>query len=156
VAYVANMRPNKRPKDVLMALERMRVPASLLMVGEGPLLAEVVRYVADRPQARVRLLGSRNQTELPSGYACADLFVLPSSPGEVTPLVVQEAMWASLPLVISDAVPSIIDFVREGENGFTFPVGDLDALADRFDRVLADPATRTAMAGRSREIIASW
>ncbi len=156
VAYVANMRPNKRPKDVLQALERMKVPASLLMVGEGPLLAEVVRYTADHGHARIRLLGSRNQSELSAVYACADVFVLPSSPGEITPLVVQEAMWGSLPLVISDAVPSIIDFVREGENGFTFPVGDVDALADRLDRVLGDPATRARMGARSHEIIEPW
>jgi len=65
-------------------------------------------------------------------------------------------MCASLPLVISDAVPSIIDFVREGENGYTFPVGDVGALADRLDRVLADPAETARLGARSRALIAPW
>jgi len=156
ILYVAHMRPNKRPVDVVKAFERMKVRASLVMVGGGPLHAELTRYVADRGVARVHLAGMQNQNALPRFYATGDLFVLPSGPGEVTPLVLHEAMCSSLPLVVSDAVPSTIDCVREGENGFTYPLGDVDALADRFDRVLADPQTTAAMGARSRELIASW
>jgi glycosyltransferase involved in cell wall biosynthesis len=134
----------------------MKTRASLVMVGGGPLYDELERYVRDRGLERVHLAGLQNQTRLPPYYAVGDAFVLPSAPGEVTPLVVQEAMWSGLPVVISDAVPSTIDFVREGDNGFTYPVGDVDALADRLDRVLADPATTAAMSARSREIVAPW
>jgi glycosyltransferase involved in cell wall biosynthesis len=156
VVYVAHMRPNKRPLDVAKALEKMRTPASLVMVGGGPLFDELAAYVHDRRLSRVHLLGSRNQSELPKLYAIADAFVLPSAPGEITPLVIHEAMCGALPLVISDAVPSTIDFVREGDNGFTYPMGDVDALADRLDRVLGDPARAAAMGARSRAIIAEW
>ena len=156
ILYVAHMRPNKRPKDVVMALERMKTKASLVMVGSGPMFDEVKAYVEERGLDRVRLVGTKNLSELPDCYAMGDVFVLPSSAGEITPLVVQEAMWSQLPVVISDAVPSIIDFVREGENGFTFPVGDVTALADRLDRVLEDPARQAAMAACSAEIIRAW
>jgi glycosyltransferase involved in cell wall biosynthesis len=156
ILYVAHMRPNKRPVDVVRAFERMKVRASLVMVGDGPLHAELAGYVKDRGVARVHLAGMQNQSALPRFYATGDVFVLPSSRGEVTPLVLHESMCSSLPLVVSDAVPSTIDFVREGENGFTYPMGDLDALADRLDRVLGDPRVTAAMGARSRELIGSW
>ena len=156
IAYVAHMRANKRPRDVVDALERMKVPASLIMAGGGPLYDDLARHCAQRKVPRVHLLGVQNQGDLPAIYAMSDVFVLPSGPGEVTPLVVEEAMCASLPLVISDAVPSTIDFVREGENGYTYPVGDIAALADRLDRVLVDPAETARLGARSREIIQPW
>jgi glycosyltransferase involved in cell wall biosynthesis len=156
IAYVAHMRANKRPRDVVDALAAMTVPASLVMAGGGPLYEELVAYCAQRKSPRVHLLGMRNQGDLPAIYAASDVFVLPSGPGEVTPLVVQEAMCASLPVVISDAVPSTIDFVREGENGYTYPVGDIPALADRLDRVLADPAETARLGAHSRALITPW
>src|SRR5262249_14426251 len=133
VLYVAHMRPNKRPIDMVQAFERMKVPASLVMVGSGPMYDDLARYCdehriplvsgdtssdgAPARGPRVHLAGTQNQGKLASFYAMADVFVLPSGPGEITPLVVHESMCFGLPLVLSDAVPSTIDFVREGENG---------------------------------------
>jgi glycosyltransferase involved in cell wall biosynthesis len=156
VLYVAHMRPNKRPVDVVSAFSKMRTRASLVMVGAGPLYDDTVRFIQENKVERVHLAGLQNQSALPRYYAIGDVFVLPSAPGEVTPLVVHESMNAGLALVISDAVPSTIDFVREGENGFTYPCGDTDALADRLDRVLADPATTARMSAASRAIIEDW
>lgn len=156
IAFVAHMRENKRPRDVVDALARMKVPASLIMVGGGPLHDDLVRHCAARGGPRVHLLGVQNQGDLPAIYAMSDVFVLPSGPGEVTPLVVEEAMCASLPVVISSAVPSVIDFVREGENGYTYPVGDVSALADRLDRVLGSPAETARLGARSREMMEPW
>jgi glycosyltransferase involved in cell wall biosynthesis len=155
VAYVAHMRPVKRPLDAVLAFAQMKTKATLLMAGEGPLHPEVERYVRERPDLRVRLVGAKNQGELPAIYTAADAFVL-TSEHEVNPLVIREAMCCELPLVISDGVQVTADFVHEGENGFTYPMGDTAALAERLDRVLADPARRAAMGARSREVIAPW
>ncbi len=154
IVFVAHMRPNKRPVDVVKGFARMKTRASLVMVGAGPLFDELQRHVRDHGIERVHLAGVQNQTHLPSFYALADVFVLASGPGEVTPLVIYEAMCSSLALVISNAVPSVVDTVREGENGFSYPLGDVDALADRFDRILADPATTAAMGASSRALVA--
>jgi glycosyltransferase involved in cell wall biosynthesis len=155
VLFVAHMREVKRPLDAVRAFAQMKTPATLVMVGEGPQLADVQRFVEERPELRVRLLGARNQGDLPALYAAADVFVL-SSEHEVNPLVIREAMCCDLPVVVSDGVQVTADFVREGENGFTYPMGDSKALAERLDAVLVDPARRAAMAARSREVIAPW
>jgi glycosyltransferase involved in cell wall biosynthesis len=155
VLYVANMRAVKRPVDAVKAFERMKTRASLVMVGEGPLFDEVKAHVEANRTARVHLVGGKNQSELPACYASADAFLMTST-HEVNPLVIREAMCCGLPLVVSDKIEVTSDFVHEGDNGFTYPMGDVGAAADRLDRVLADPAARAAMGERSREIIRPW
>lgn len=156
IVYVAHMRDKKRPMDIVRAHERMKVPASLVLVGGGPLFEEVRAYCASHRLAHVHPVGAKNQTELPRYYAAADLFTLVSGPGEVTPLVIHEAMCFSLPLVLSDAIPSTIDFLHPGVNGATFSWGDLDRLAATLDDVLGDETRRRAMGEASRDIISTW
>jgi glycosyltransferase involved in cell wall biosynthesis len=154
VLFCGKFVPKKRPMDVLDAFQRLACPATLVYVGDGPLRPEVER--AAQPLPNVHFMGFQNQSQLPRFYALADVFVLPSSDEEVSPLVVNEAMSCQLPLVISDAVPSAIDFVRQGENGFIYPMGDIAALAGRLEELLADPGRRAAMGQRSLEIISAW
>lgn len=155
VLFVANMRQVKRPLDALEAFTKMKTRASLIMVGEGPLLADVEAYVAEKRPERVVLAGARNQSELPKYYAAADVFLM-TSEHEVNPLVVREAMCSRLPLVLSDTIEVIADFVREGENGYGFPKGDTAAAAARLDAVVVDPEKCAAMGARSVEIITPW
>jgi glycosyltransferase involved in cell wall biosynthesis len=155
VLFVANMRVVKRPLDAVRAFEQMKTPASLVMIGDGPVLDEVKAYCDKSRVARVHLVGAKNQGELPVYYAIADAFLM-TSEHEVNPLVVREAMCSSLPLVLSDTIEVTADFVREGENGFTFPKGDTAAAAARLDAVISDPAACSAMGARSVEIIAPW
>lgn len=156
IIFVAHMRDKKRPMDLVRAHQRMKQRASLVMIGGGPLFDSVRDYCAANHLEHVYPVGAKNQTELPSYYAMADVFALVSGPGEVTPLVIHEAMCFSLPLVLSDAIPSTIDFLRPGENGQTFPWGDLDRLATTLDGVVADEAARAAMGRASRELISKW
>src|SRR2546430_3298455 len=85
----------------------------------------------------VKFLGFRNQSELPSFYDLCDVFVLPST-SEPWGLVVNEAMAAGRPVVVSDQVGCARDLVQNGLNGFIFPVGDVEALAHALTRVLVD------------------
>jgi glycosyltransferase involved in cell wall biosynthesis len=78
--------------------------------------------------------GFLNQSEMPRAYVAADVLVLPSDGGETWGLVVNEAMACGLPAIVSDAVGCAPDLIDEGQTGFTFPMGDTNALADRLAR----------------------
>jgi glycosyltransferase involved in cell wall biosynthesis len=99
--------------------------------------------------------GFKNQKELPSLYAAADVLVVPSL-SEAWGLVVNEAMCFGLPVIVSDRVGAAVDLVREGENGFIFPVGDIDRLAEDLSSVLRDSDLRRRLGQRSREKIRRW
>jgi glycosyltransferase involved in cell wall biosynthesis len=71
---------------------------------------------------------------------------------------VNEAMACGLPIVISDMVGIYGegDILRSGENGFVYPVGDIDALAKALDALAESETLRRRMGMRSLEIIRGW
>ena len=156
ILFVAHMRENKRPLDLVKAFERLKTPASLLLVGAGPLHKQVSDYCSQRNLKRVHLTGAKNQTELPEYYSVADVFVLPSGPGEVSPLVVNEAMCFGLPIILSDAIPSAVDFVSQGRNGYIYQMGEVDELAARIDAVISNSEVKQQIGAESRTKINDW
>ena len=69
---------------------------------------------------------------------------------EGLPLAVLEGMAAGC-AVVASAVPGVVDFVRDNENGLLVPEGDATRLADRLAAVLNSPelALRLARQGRA-------
>jgi glycosyltransferase involved in cell wall biosynthesis len=104
----------------------------------------------------VFFVGFANQGELPAYYAAADIFILPSTSQEVSPLVINEAMAMELPVLVSNAVPSARDFVKNGENGYIFKMGDVDELAERVRELAGDKDTTKNMGMESLRLIESW
>ena len=84
----------------------------------------------------VRFEGFKNQSELPRYYAAADVLVLPSE-SETWGLVVNEAMASGLPAIVSKAVGCSPDLIQEGVTGYTYPVGDAAALAQRIEELMS-------------------
>jgi glycosyltransferase involved in cell wall biosynthesis len=67
--------------------------------------------------------------------------------------VVNEAMNFGLPIIVSSRVGSAVDLVEPGGNGFTFPAGDVDALAAAMNALARDASLRARLGARSLEII---
>ena len=125
------------------------------MVGDGDrkaTLQEQARSLNIEPL--VRFAGFRNQTELPRFYDLCDVFVLPSKL-EPWGLVVNEVMNAGRAVIVSDQVGAAADLVRNGENGFVYPAGDVDALTGALRQILSDPEQCRHMGERSRQIIST-
>ncbi|MDT8435655.1 MAG: N-acetyl-alpha-D-glucosaminyl L-malate synthase BshA [Gemmatimonadota bacterium] len=150
VMHISNFRKVKRIGDVvrIFAALRGRVPARLVMVGDGP-----ERALADEEVARLGLedhvlfLGKiESVAEL---LACADLFLLPSQQ-ESFGLVALEAMASGVPVVGSDG-SGLTEVVEDGETGFLRPVGAVDDMAEAAVRILGDPRMHARMAAAGRE-----
>jgi glycosyltransferase involved in cell wall biosynthesis len=127
----------------------------LVLVGDGPEAKSLRELVAARRLARVRFAGSREPRDLPAVYAAADLFVLPSR-HEPWGVVVNEAMAAGLPLVLSDRVGAAADLLVDGANGRIFPATDAARLAAAVGEIAGDAALRARMGAESRRIVAGW
>jgi glycosyltransferase involved in cell wall biosynthesis len=97
---------------------------------------------------RFHLLGWRRDVRALLG--AADLLVL-TSLWEGLPRVVLQAMAAAKPVVATrvDGTPEAID---EGRTGFLLDPHDVEGLADRINRLIADPGVAREMgdAGRRR------
>ncbi len=158
IASSAKLIERKRPLDLVDAVAALRdrgVDAHALFIGDGEDRPAIERRAnAHGLQAAVTIAGFVNQQELPSWYAAADTLVLPSDSRETWGLVVNEAMAAGLPVVVSDAAGCSPDLVREGENGFTYACGNVAALADRLASIVAlGPEGRREFGNRSRDIV---
>jgi glycosyltransferase involved in cell wall biosynthesis len=157
-ASSAKLIARKRPLDLVDAVAALRrggTDAHALFIGDGEERATVEARAAHHGIGPfVSIAGFVNQRELPEWYAAADALVLPSDSRETWGLVVNEAMAAGLPVVVSDAAGCSVDLVRERENGFTYPCGDVNALADRLMSIARlGPRGRQAFGDRSREIV---
>jgi glycosyltransferase involved in cell wall biosynthesis len=82
----------------------------------------------------VHMPGQVSQTDLPGWYHKADIYISPSHvDGSSVSLL--EALASGLPCLVSD-IPANKEWVAEGENGWLFPDGDADKLADRITQAI--------------------
>lgn len=123
----------------------------LLIVGAGEERVKIESLIrAAAAEDDIRMLGFRNQSELPRYYDLCDVFVLPSI-HEPWGLVINEVMNAGRAVIVSDEVGCQPDLVIDGENGFVFPARNITALTAALERVLNDLETCRSLGMRSRE-----
>jgi glycosyltransferase involved in cell wall biosynthesis len=141
ILYVGRIAEVKGGRLLLRMWSAMprRDAATLLMVGDGPLRAELEREAAARGFGRsVRFLGS--QPDVTSFYLIADVFVLPSATEGLSNALL-EAMAAGLPVVASD-VGGNREVVENGVSGFLVDWADPDASARLVVSLLDDAQLR--------------
>ncbi len=149
--HISNFRPVKRVEDVVRIFARVRekIPAILLMIGDGPDRDKAQTVARQLDVLRhVRFLGKQESIE--HYMSCADLFLFPSE-YESFGLAALEALSCEIPVVASASggLPEVID---HGETGFMAPPGDVEAMANHAIDILSDPkrAARMGRLGRQR------
>jgi len=157
VFYCGKLQPWKRPLDLLRAFALANIAgAYLVFAGDGALRKELDDEARRlNVQARVRLLGFVNASQLPGFYNAADLFAL-CSDYDQCPLVVPEAMFSGIPVILSDAVLGRLDMIHEDQSGYSYPCGDVAALAAILRKVLSDPPLLDKLKAGVRRQMESW
>lgn len=155
VLFAGKLIPKKRPLDLVAALELLLVKDErqkfhLLVVGSGELEQAIrarctVAYGSPvgQPPPRsdavaVSFTGFLNQSEICGAYVAADCLVLPSDTGETWGLVVNEAMAAATPCVVSDLCGCAEDLVVPIDPMLRYGCGNILELANALRRVAND------------------
>lgn len=144
--------------DVLLEAFRRSITTRphvhLLLVGDGPLRRSLSRRIEVDPilRGRVHLVGYCPDDLLPSYYAAADIFVLPTR-YDIWGMVLNEAMSSGLPVISSDRAGGALDLVDDGITGFRFEAENPEALATTLNRLLDDGTLRARVGRRAREKI---
>ena len=128
-------------------------PWPLVIVGDGPERERLERLTADLGLDTVHFAGFRQKEDLPSYYALAGALVLPSF-RDTWGLVVNEAMAAGLPVLVSTQAGCSVDLVDPGVNGFTFDPHDGAQMASMLSRIADMDIGRMGL--RSAQIIENW
>ncbi|MCU0606278.1 MAG: glycosyltransferase [Candidatus Edwardsbacteria bacterium] len=153
IGYAGRLTEQKGLRHLLEASARVARPHRLLIVGEGPARAGLVRRAGELGiDGRVLFTGALPEHRLVHAYLSAmDLFVLPSVTmpklKEQFGLVLVEAMVCGVPVIgsASGEIPNIV-----GDAGLVVPEGDPAALAAAIDRVMAGAALRRSMIAEGR------
>lgn len=144
VLFVGRLVEKKGCEFLLRAMARIRTSlpdASLVIVGDGPLRGEL-EALAEKLQIDVEFTGALSSREVGEQMDTARVFCLPSitaqnGDAEGFGMVILEAQAAGVPVVTSargGAEEGIIDNVT----GFAVTESDVEALAERLERILSD------------------
>ncbi len=146
VLFAGKLISSKQPRLLLDAfLELSPKNTALVFVGDGAeksaLMAQSNAFGATG--SSVFFVPFTNQSEMPSRYLAASLFVLPSRGlHETWGLAVNEAMQMGVPCLVSDRVGCQQDLVTDGETGWVFPAEEPGALRKNLARALNDLVVR--------------
>jgi L-malate glycosyltransferase len=150
LVHLSNFRPVKRIPDVVEIFDRVRrrIPAKLLMIGDGPDRTVGEWMVREKGLMRdVIFLGKQNQVQ--ALLNCADVLLLPSEI-ESFGLAALEAMACGVPVVASrvGGVPEVID---DGVEGYLVPSHDIETMAERALAILTNGDRREQMGRAARK-----
>jgi glycosyltransferase involved in cell wall biosynthesis len=139
ILFVGRLAQDKEIDVLIRAMRPLgrRLAAHLLLVGKGddrPRLEALVDELGLRHC--IHFLGFVPEVDLPALYRAVDLFAIASA-CEVQSLPTLQAVATGLPVVAADAV-ALPELVEDDINGFLFPPGDPQALAEAIACILAD------------------
>jgi len=128
-----------RAAAMLRDVEGLRI----VLLGEGPEKAALIRAAKERGLANVAFLDPVPRAEMPALLASADLALVPLKnhlPGAV-PSKIYEAMAAAVPVVLAGDGEAA-EIVRRSRSGVAVPPGDADGLALAIRELAGDERRR--------------
>ena len=131
-------------KGQLLLLEAVRqlsdknIEFELILAGDGEMRLEIEQLISQYGlHSRVKILGWISSKQVRQELLASRALVLPSF-AEGLPVVIMEAMAVRRP-VLSTYVAGIPELVIQGENGWLFPAGSVEALVEALEECLATP-----------------
>jgi len=137
ITHISNFRKVKRIDDVINIFHRIsqKVPARLIMVGEGP-EKENAELLCEQLGIKEQVLFLGNSNEIDRILCFSDLFLLPSE-FESFGLAALEAMINKVAVISSNA-GGIPEVNKHGITGFLSNVGDIDDMVKNALYILED------------------
>jgi N-acetyl-alpha-D-glucosaminyl L-malate synthase BshA len=137
IIHVSNFRPVKRVEDVVKTFAKIaeKMPAKLLLVGDGPEVSRVSKLV-NKLGLNKRVLFLGRQENLEELYSISDLMLLLSEK-ESFGLVLLEAMACGVPCIGTN-VGGIPEVIEEGKTGFICDLGDIEEIAAKAIYLLSE------------------
>ncbi len=158
IVFCARLIPIKRPLlalDAFIAVAAQRPDWDLVVIGDGPLLADVKRHIPPALAARIFAAGFiGDQAKISAIYRASHILLHPCV-YEPWGVVINEAACAGMAIVCCEAVGAAGELVRDGVNGHLVPPDDLAALTSAL-RDATTPGVLEKYMANSRAVLADW
>jgi phosphatidylinositol alpha-mannosyltransferase len=160
ILFVGRVEPRKGAMYLLRAYARIKArhpETRLIVVGRGPEIGDLRRFVRDHHVADVFFAGRVDDVDKARFYKTADIYVAPSTGQESFGIVLLEAMAAGCAVVASD-IHGYKRVVQRNVSGLLVEPRDADALERALDRLVTAPDLRRTLgeAGAKRAPEYDW
>lgn len=150
--FIASLEPRKGIADLLKVWDILSSRHShihLNIYGRGKLLPLIESYIENKGQdCRLHYRGTTiSPLEAMSTH---DLQLL-TSYSEGLCLVLIEALSVGTPSVAYDCKPGNAEIITHGQDGYLVPIGDVEAMVERIDYLIRNPAEFSAMSQKSTQ-----
>ncbi|HEX5069596.1 MAG TPA: glycosyltransferase [Vicinamibacterales bacterium] len=140
--YIGALHAHKGIDLLLQAFEGLHEQAELHIHGSAfgsPISQSYWRRIQDAHGARVTFHGAYDNRNIGAVLSSLDVVVVPSLWYENSPLTIQEAFIAGVPVITADQ-GGMAELVRHDVNGLLFRLGDREHLRAALRRVADEPA----------------
>jgi glycosyltransferase involved in cell wall biosynthesis/peptidoglycan/xylan/chitin deacetylase (PgdA/CDA1 family) len=128
----------------------------LTLVGDGPLLDCLRNLFAENfGIEKANFLGRVDFERRASVFASHDVFVFPSR-WDGWGMAPVEAMASGLPVIATEEVVSMREFIVDGVNGYIIPADDASTLRNRMINFIKEPGKIDQMGQRARESLRTY
>lgn len=156
IICVARLVPIKNIDNLLRAwqlVEETNANYKLIIIGNGYCYDSLNNLTENLDLKHVQFAGTIANDHLPEFYFKSDAFILPSL-SETWGLVVNEAMAAGLPVLLSNKVNATNTLLKEGVNGYSFDPYNIKAIATAMlSYINLDTQLKEKMSAQSLKII---
>ncbi len=147
IAVIGRLVPWKHVDSVMDAVAALTVPASLVVVGDGPERAFLEGHAAGvLPQTL--FMGALSHADTLAVLADCDVLVLNSSYEGLSHLLIEALMLGKA--IIATSVGGNPELIRDGDNGLLVKHGDTQQLSRALERILSDKSLRSRIEGNAR------
>jgi glycosyltransferase involved in cell wall biosynthesis len=154
--YIGRFSSEKNILHLVKSYDRLKLDRwGLILLGDGPQIEEIKAYIRSHFVKNILLPGFKQKEQIPEYLAVSDVFILPST-YEPWGLVVNEAMAAGLPVLVSTKCGCYPDLVKQGVNGFSFDPFDSDELYNLMRKVVEEKFDLPSMGGASLDMIKDY
>ena len=152
ITFAGRHEPRKGLQVLIRAWPEIRRHTGLRLrvVGADPLAVRLLLSRLRVPDEGIDVLGFLSQEELTDALRATKALVAPSLGGESFGMVLTRAFACATPVVASD-IPGYREVVTP-QTAVAVPPGDVDALADAVELLVADEPGRAAMGAAAREL----
>ncbi len=128
--YAGQIESHKGVLELVAAFKQLdqTEAVELHIVGGGAQL-QAVEMLA-KQDTRIKVYGRLDRNELRKIFSQMDLTVVPSLCYENSPTVIFESFAARVPVLASN-IEGIAELIQEGQNGLTFPAGNIAVLQEK-------------------------
>ena len=127
--------------DAVMKKPNLCLKLKVYGSGGDPLYVKELKSITD---SRISFEGVYDERDVGRVFSGIDVSIVPSIWYENYPLVLHESLASRVPVVTTD-IGGMAEKIEDGVNGYTFPVGDAEALAEIIEKIVGDPTLLNAL-----------